>query len=68
MITGAVWALWLTGTTVNVVAYIGLIMLAGIVVNQSIGERRSIHSYGSRSADVSAAFDALWNKLRRLTR
>ena len=30
------WALWLTGTTVNVVAYIGLIMLAGIVVNQSI--------------------------------
>jgi len=35
-ITGAVWALWLTGTTVNVVAYIGLIMLAGIVVNQSI--------------------------------
>jgi len=33
---GAVWALWLTGTTVNVVAYIGLIMLAGIVVNQSI--------------------------------
>lgn len=35
-ITGAIWALWLTGTTVNVVAYIGLIMLAGIVVNQSI--------------------------------
>ncbi len=35
-ITGAVWALWLTGTTVNVVAYIGLIMLTGIVVNQSI--------------------------------
>jgi HAE1 family hydrophobic/amphiphilic exporter-1 len=35
-IIGAVWALWLTNTTVNVVAYIGLIMLAGIVVNQSI--------------------------------
>jgi HAE1 family hydrophobic/amphiphilic exporter-1 len=35
-ITGAIWALWITGTTVNVVAYIGLIMLAGIVVNQSI--------------------------------
>ena len=35
-VTGAVWALWLTGTTVNVVAYIGVIMLAGIVVNQSI--------------------------------
>ena len=35
-IIGAIWALWITGTTVNVVAYIGLIMLAGIVVNQSI--------------------------------
>ncbi len=33
---GAVWAMFVTGTTVNVVAYIGLIMLAGIVVNQSI--------------------------------
>jgi HAE1 family hydrophobic/amphiphilic exporter-1 len=28
--------MFLTGTTINVVAYIGLIMLAGIVVNQSI--------------------------------
>ncbi|MBX3703017.1 MAG: efflux RND transporter permease subunit [Steroidobacteraceae bacterium] len=35
-LTGSVWAMYLTGTTVNVVAYIGLIMLAGIVVNQSI--------------------------------
>jgi HAE1 family hydrophobic/amphiphilic exporter-1 len=35
-VIGAVWALWLTNTTLNVVAYIGLIMLAGIVVNQSI--------------------------------
>jgi HAE1 family hydrophobic/amphiphilic exporter-1 len=35
-LVGAVWAMFLTGTTVNVVAYIGLIMLAGIVVNQSI--------------------------------
>jgi HAE1 family hydrophobic/amphiphilic exporter-1 len=35
-LVGSVWAMYLTGTTVNVVAYIGLIMLAGIVVNQSI--------------------------------
>jgi hydrophobic/amphiphilic exporter-1 (mainly G- bacteria), HAE1 family len=35
-LVGAVWAMFITGTTVNVVAYIGLIMLAGIVVNQSI--------------------------------
>lgn len=39
-----------------------------VIVNQSIGERRSIHSYGSRGADVSAAFDALWAKLRKAIR
>ena len=33
---GAVWALWLTGTTVNAVAMIGMILLAGIVVNNAI--------------------------------
>ena len=33
---GAVWALFLTGTTVNAVAFIGLILLAGIVVNNAI--------------------------------
>lgn len=35
-LVGAVWALWITGTTVSVVAFIGLIMLAGIVVNNAI--------------------------------
>jgi hydrophobic/amphiphilic exporter-1 (mainly G- bacteria), HAE1 family len=35
-LVGAVWAMWLTGTTVSVVAFIGLIMLAGIVVNNAI--------------------------------
>ena len=39
-----------------------------VVVNQAIGERRPIHSYGARSADVSEAFDRLWAKLRRVTR
>ncbi|MGD9597823.1 MAG: efflux RND transporter permease subunit [Steroidobacteraceae bacterium] len=33
---GAVWGLALTGTTVNAVAFIGLILLAGIVVNNAI--------------------------------
>ena len=33
---GALWALWLTGNTISVVAYIGLILLAGIVVNNAI--------------------------------
>ena len=35
-LVGAVLALYLTGTTVNVVAFIGIIMLAGIVVNNAI--------------------------------
>ncbi|CAB4874482.1 unannotated protein [freshwater metagenome] len=39
-----------------------------VIVNQASGERRSIHSYGARSADVTAAFDQLWKKLRRITR
>jgi HAE1 family hydrophobic/amphiphilic exporter-1 len=33
---GAIWALWLTGTTLSVVVFIGLILLAGIVVNNAI--------------------------------
>ncbi len=35
-LVGAVIALFVTGTTVNVVAFIGVIMLAGIVVNNAI--------------------------------
>lgn len=35
-LVGAVLALFITGTTVNVVAFIGVIMLAGIVVNNAI--------------------------------
>ena len=35
-LVGAILALFLTGTTINVVAFIGLIMLAGIVVNNAI--------------------------------
>ena len=35
-LVGAVLALWITGTTINVIAFIGVIMLAGIVVNNAI--------------------------------
>jgi len=35
-LVGAVLALFLTGTTINIVALIGIIMLAGIVVNNAI--------------------------------
>ncbi len=52
---GAVWALWLTGTTVNVVAYIGLIMLAGIVVNQSIVLIDAVNQARERGLDKHAA-------------
>jgi len=39
-----------------------------VIVNQAIGERRPIHAFGARATEVSEAFDALWAKLRRLTR
>ena len=39
-----------------------------VIVNQAIGERRAVHSFGARSADVSEAFDKLWAKLRRAAR
>ena len=39
-----------------------------VLVNQAIGDRRSIHSYGSRAGDLTEAFDRLWAKLRRVTK
>ncbi|HRD99888.1 MAG TPA: hypothetical protein PLV68_01245, partial [Ilumatobacteraceae bacterium] len=36
-----------------------------VIVNQATAERRSIHSYGARAADVSSVFDQLWKRLRR---
>ena len=39
-----------------------------VIVNQSTAERRSIHSYGARAADVSLAFDQLWKRVRRITK
>jgi cellulose biosynthesis protein BcsQ len=39
-----------------------------VIINQAVGERRPIHSYGARAADPIDAFDRLWAKLRRLTR
>ena len=35
-LTGAIWALYLTQTNISVVVFIGMIMLAGIVVNNAI--------------------------------
>jgi HAE1 family hydrophobic/amphiphilic exporter-1 len=35
-LTGAVWALFVTGQTLNVISVIGMVVLAGIVVNDAI--------------------------------
>jgi chromosome partitioning protein len=39
-----------------------------VIVNQALGERRPIHAYASRAADVIDAFDDLWKRLRRTVR
>ena len=39
-----------------------------VVFNQAIGERRSIHSYGSRAAEPIIVFDALWRRVRGVVR
>jgi HAE1 family hydrophobic/amphiphilic exporter-1 len=54
-LVGAVWAMFLTGTTVNVVAYIGVIMLAGIVVNQSIVLIDAVNQFRARGLEKHAA-------------
>ncbi|MGM0465692.1 MAG: efflux RND transporter permease subunit, partial [Acidobacteriota bacterium] len=35
-LTGAIWALFITGQTLNVISIIGMVVLAGIVVNDAI--------------------------------
>ena len=35
-----------------------------VIFNQAIGERRAVHSYGSRAAEPIAVFDSLWRKVR----
>jgi HAE1 family hydrophobic/amphiphilic exporter-1 len=47
--------MFLTGTTVNVVAYIGVIMLAGIVVNQSIVLIDAVNQFRGRGMGKHAA-------------
>jgi HAE1 family hydrophobic/amphiphilic exporter-1 len=64
-LVGAVWAMFITGTTVNVVAYIGLIMLAGIVVNQSIVLIDAVNRARERGLEKHAAiFEAGRTRLR----
>ena len=39
-----------------------------VILNQAVGERRGVHSYGSRAAEPIAVFDALWRKVRGVIR
>jgi HAE1 family hydrophobic/amphiphilic exporter-1 len=55
-LVGAVLALFITGTTVNIVAFIGVIMLAGIVVNNAIVLVDLINQLQSQGKD---RFDAI---------
>ena len=36
-----------------------------VIVNEALGARRPIHSFGARAADATEAFDALYRKLER---
>jgi hydrophobic/amphiphilic exporter-1 (mainly G- bacteria), HAE1 family len=54
-LVGAVLALFLTGTTVNVVAFIGVIMLAGIVVNNAIVLVDLINQYRADGVEKAEA-------------
>lgn len=37
-----------------------------VIINQAVGERRPIHSYGSRAGEVPEVFDQLWRRLRKV--
>jgi HAE1 family hydrophobic/amphiphilic exporter-1 len=64
-VVGAIWALLITHTTLNAVAYIGLIMLAGIVVNQSIVLIDAVNQARARGLDkISAIVEAGRARLR----
>jgi HAE1 family hydrophobic/amphiphilic exporter-1 len=62
---GAVWGLYATGATLNAVALIGLIMLAGIVVNNAIVLLDAINQARERGLDkVAAIIEAGRTRLR----
>jgi HAE1 family hydrophobic/amphiphilic exporter-1 len=52
---GAIWALWVTGTTISVVVFIGFILLAGIVVNNAIVLVDLINQLRADGADMVEA-------------
>ena len=62
---GAVWALWLTSSTISVVVFIGLILLAGIVVNNAIVLIDLINQFRERGMEkFKAILDGGTSRLR----
>jgi HAE1 family hydrophobic/amphiphilic exporter-1 len=62
---GAILALWITSTTVSIVVFIGLIMLAGIVVNNAIILIDKINQLRASGMEkVAATIEAGANRLR----
>lgn len=62
---GAILALWITGTTVSIVVFIGLIMLAGIVVNNAIILIDKINQLRASGMEkLAATVEAGANRLR----
>jgi len=54
-LTGAIWALFLTGQTLNVISVIGLVVLAGIVVNDAIVKIDYTNQLRKRGLDLREA-------------
>jgi HAE1 family hydrophobic/amphiphilic exporter-1 len=64
-LTGAIYALFITQTSISVVVFIGLIMLAGIVVNNAIVLIDKINQLRSEGLDkLSAVYQAGQTRLR----
>ncbi|USD38782.1 efflux RND transporter permease subunit [Ferrimonas sp. SCSIO 43195] len=64
-LAGSVYGLWLTGTHISVIVFIGLIMLAGIVVNNAIVLVDRINQLRGSGLDKAQAIqDAAHSRLR----
>ncbi len=65
---GALMALWITGTNVYVTAYIGILMLVGIVVNNGIVLVDYIHLYTRDNKSSNSYYDNFIEACRRRMR
>lgn len=62
---GVIWGLWITGSAVSVVVFIGLILLAGIVVNNAIVLIDLINQIRARGTDkIKAIMEGGKSRLR----